>query len=111
MRKENLAGTGTIIAALLAASCCIGPAVFVVFGVSVGFLGKLAFLDPYSPHLTGVAVLLLGYSFFRLYLRPVECKCQEDFRARRISRVIFWIGIVSLVFALAFQRVLLALAS
>lgn len=111
MRKENIAGAGTIIAALLATSCCIGPAVFIISGVSVGFLGTLSFLDAYSPYFLGVAVLLLGYSFYRLYLRPVKCACEEDFRARRISRVIFWIGTASLIFALTFQKALLFLAS
>jgi mercuric ion transport protein len=110
MRKENIAGAGTIVAAFLAASCCIGPAVFIVFGVSVGFLGKLAFLEAYSPWFIGTAALLLGYSFYKLYFRPVQCACEEDFRARRISRVIFWIGTASLVFALTFRKVLVFLA-
>ncbi len=110
MRRENLAGAGTIMAALLAASCCIGPAVFIVFGVSVGFLGKLSFLDAYSPYFIGMAVLLLGYSFSKLYFRPVECACEEDFKARKVSRVIFWVGTVSLIFALTFQKALLFLA-
>jgi len=111
MRKENVAGAGTIVAALLATSCCIGPAVFIISGVSVGFLGNLSFLDAYSPYFMGVAALLLGYSFYKLYLRPVQCSCEDDLRTRRTSRVIFWIGAVSLIFALTFQKALLFLAS
>jgi mercuric ion transport protein len=105
MKKENISSIGTVAAALLATSCCVGPAIFVVFGTSIGFLSKLAFMDVLRPYFLGVAFLMLGYSFWKLYLKKPDCPCPEELRPRRIARVIFWIGFVSLVVAFSFQKI------
>ena len=64
MKIENASTIGTVIASFLAASCCIGPAIFVVFGASAGFLGKLAFFETYRIYLLGAGFLMLGFSFW-----------------------------------------------
>lgn len=107
MAKAKYTGLMSIITSFLAASCCIGPAIFVLFGTSVGFLGKLAFLNKYRPYLLSVAFLMLGYSFWSLYIKKPDCTCAEDIRNRKIARVIFWIGLGSFLFALSFQRIIL----
>jgi len=107
LKKSLLSNYGAIAASLLATSCCIGPAVFVIFGTSVGFLGRLAFLDPLRPWLLGLAFLMLGYSFWKLYLKPPPCDCAEDRRSRRMARAIFWAGFSALVFAASFRKVFL----
>lgn len=107
MQKENISSLSTIMASLLATSCCIGPAIFVVFGTSIGFLGKLTFLEPLRPYFLGGAFLMLGYSFWKLYLKKPDCACEEDIRTRKIARGILWFGVVALVFAASFQRVFL----
>ena len=106
MRKETVTSTGSVVTALLAASCCVGPAIFVVFGASIGFLGRLAVLAPLRPYFLAAAAVLLGYSFWRLYLKRTDCNCVADFRARRLARIIFWVGAGLTVFALVFARVL-----
>jgi mercuric ion transport protein len=106
MKKENLSSIGTIIASLLAASCCIGPAVFVVFGTSVGFMGKLAIFAPYRPYFLAAATAMLGFSFWKLYLKKPDCDCAEDIRVKRIARLIFWIGTILFIFAVSFQRLI-----
>lgn len=105
MKKTNIATSGTIITSFLAASCCIGPALFVVFGTSVGFVGKLSFLEPLRPYLLGAAFVMLGYSFWKLYLTPPACTCEADFRKRKIARGIFWVGFTALVIAASFPTV------
>ncbi len=107
MRDVKLSGIGSVIASFLAASCCVGPAVFVLFGTSAGFLSKLSFLEKYRPYLLGVAFLGLGYSFVNLYIRRPSCNCAEDIRNRKIARVIFWIGLVAVVFSLTFRKLIL----
>lgn len=110
VKKENLSSFGSIAAALLAASCCIGPVIFILFGTSVGFLSKLVVLDPYRPYMLGAASLMLGYSFWKLYLKKVDCNCEADFRTRRIARVIFWTAAVSLIISASYIKVVTWLA-
>lgn len=107
MKTENISSFGTLIASFLAASCCIGPAIFVVFGASVGFMGKLTFFDTYRPYLLGAGFLMLGFSFWKLFIKKPDCKCEADVRSRKIARGIWWIGFAALVFAATFQPVLL----
>ncbi|NOY65668.1 MAG: hypothetical protein GXO97_09805 [Nitrospirae bacterium] len=111
MSKEKYASIGSIIASFLAASCCIGPAVFVLFGTSAGFLGKLSFLERFRPYLLGAALVMLGYSFYNLYVKKPDCTCAEDIRNRRIARGIFWIGLVAVVFSLTFRKLILLIYS
>lgn len=107
MKKENVSSMGTVLASLLATSCCVGPAIFVIFGTSIGFLSKLAFLSILRPYFLGAAFLMLGYSFWKLYMEKPDCSCPEDLRPRRIARVIFWIGFGALVFAASFQKIVI----
>ena len=107
MKTENISSFGTLIASFLAASCCIGPAIFVVFGASVGFMGKLTFFDTYRPYLLGAGFLMLGFSFWKLFLKKPDCTCEADIRSRKIARGIWWVGFGALVFAATFQPVLL----
>ncbi|GAB4336641.1 MAG: mercuric transport protein MerT [Desulfobulbaceae bacterium] len=107
MKKENLANLGTIFASFLAASCCVGPAIFIVFGTSVGFLGWFAVFEPYRPYFLIAAGLMLAYSFHKLYMRPSGCDCREDKRVRRAARIVFWIGVFFFLVALFFQKFLL----
>lgn len=109
MKNENISSMGTIFASFLAASCCIGPAIFVMFGTSASFMSNLTFLEPLRPYLLGAAILLLGFSFWKLYLKKQNCSCKEDFRARKIARGIFWVGTVAFVFSASFQSVLIHL--
>lgn len=107
MKSVNISNIGTIIVSFLAASCCIGPAIFVVFGVSFGSLAKFGFLEPFKLYFLGVGFLMLGFSFWKLYLKKQDCNCKEDIRSRRIARSIWWVGLFTLLFAATFQTILL----
>jgi len=107
MKTENISTMGTVITSFLAASCCIGPAIFVLFGASAGLLGKLSFFEIYRPYLLAAGFSMLGFSFWKLFLKKQDCNCAEDVRARKIARGIWWFGFAALVFAVTFQPVLL----
>jgi len=107
MKNENISSIGTLLASFLAASCCIGPAVFILFGASAGFLGKLSFFEPLRPYLLGAGFLMLGFSFWKLYVQKRDCTCDADVRARKIARGIWWVGFASLVIAATFQKAIL----
>ncbi len=107
MKSENASSLGTALVSFLAASCCIGPAIFVVFGASVGFLGKFAFLGAFRFYFLGLGFLMLGFSFWKLFLKKRECECENDIRSQKIARGIWGVGFVSLIFAASFQRIVL----
>lgn len=107
MEKENISSIGSIVASVLAASCCIGPATFILFGASTGFIGRLTFLEPLQPYLLGVGFLMLGFSFWKLYVQKPDCSCEADVRTRKIARGIWWVGFGAFVIAASFQQVLL----
>ena len=106
MKKENITSTGTLVASVLAAICCIGPAIALVTGASMGVLCSFMVLDPYRPWLLAAGAVMLAYSFFKLYVRKSACACEADFRARKVSRIIFWSAASLFLVALSYQRVL-----
>ena len=71
-----------LVAAFFASICCIGPVVFAALGVGIGATGFLSgtagFLKallPYRPVFIGLAMLLLGISFYLVYRRPKSAVC------------------------------------
>lgn len=111
MKKETVSSLGAMVAALLAATCCIGPVIFVLFGASFAFLGKLSFMEAFRPYFLGLAGLMVGYSFWKLYLKKTDCACPADIRIRRISRLIFWVGLVVVLLAVFSMNIILWLYS
>lgn len=100
MRKVMVSTLGSLLPSFLLSTCCLGPSLYVLFGVSVGGLGVFAPLEPYRPFFMLIAAGLLGYAFHHLYVRPPQFDCVEDGRsALTITRVVFWIA--SLVFVVA----------
>ncbi len=61
MNKTALTGVGSVLSALLASLCCIGPVVFALIGA--GSLGFAAAFEPYRPYLLALTVLFLGTAF------------------------------------------------
>jgi len=66
---------GAVITAVLASTCCLGPLLFLIFGVSMGSLSFLHVFAPYRDYFTAAAVIIIIYLwgnwFFRLRKRPV----------------------------------------
>ena len=106
------------VASVLAASCCVVPTLFVVFGVSAGSLGFLSALEPYRWYFLAVAYVAVGYSLYSLYLKnwfkekilkkpAVECACEEPSWTRRLSKGVTWTALVLLIIATFYPYVLL----
>ncbi len=109
MKQENTSSFLAMAMAFLATSCCLGPAIFLVFGTSIGFLGEFSFLSPLRPYFLGFAYIVLGFVFWKLFIRKPDCKCEEDRKKRRIARVIFGASAVLIVAATFFNKILLAI--
>jgi len=55
---------GGILSAILASTCCLGPLLFLLFGVSVGSLSFLEAFAPYHGYFSVAAVAVVGYLWF-----------------------------------------------
>ena len=117
MKRETLATGGVLGLSVLIGSCCLGPALFLLFGVSAGALGSLSVFEPFRPYLIAAGGLLLVYAGYRV-LRPlpagaeVACEgdaCAPDAPSRRLSRRLFWVASLLYVVAVAYPTVLVAL--
>jgi TusA-related sulfurtransferase len=66
---------GAAVTAVLASTCCLGPLLFLMFGVSMGSLSFLNVFTPYHTYFSIAAVVITGYLwwnwFFRLRKKPV----------------------------------------
>ena len=115
--RELLGSVVGTVASFLAASCCIAPSLFVVFGVSAGSLSFLSTLEPYRWYFLGVAYFAVGYSLYRLYLRSwarerlfkksaIECACGEPNWTSRLSKGATWTALILLIVATFYPYVL-----
>jgi mercuric ion transport protein len=77
------------VASLLASSCCLVPLLLVSVGFSGAWLGNLRILQPYSPILTGIAVVALVFAGESLR-RPLSCRVGSA-TSRTLYRVSFWL--------------------
>ncbi len=97
---------GGMITALLASACCLGPALFLAFGVTgLGFLSRFEWLRPYFILLT---LVLVGVAYSYAYgKKSSNCgpggACNPA--ARRINRILFWVLIGFAVFGVSFPYV------
>jgi len=102
LRNADRPGSGALfvggLAAVLASTCCLGPLVLVVLGVSGAWIGNLTKLEPYRLYFVGGAVIALFFAWRRIF-RPVEaCEPGQVCAApqiRRVYKILF--GIVSLL--------------
>jgi len=96
---------GGIITSLIASSCCIGPIVFALLGISSA--GLLTKLEVYRPLLSVVTFLLLGIAFYFTYRkRPADECVAGSFCARpesdKWNKRILWFSTILIVSFLTF---------
>lgn len=73
-KAEGVAGLGTLLSAVAASACCIGPIVTTVLGL--GGASYFQAMEPYRPYLVGLALLLLAfYVALRRLVPPQPCAC------------------------------------
>ncbi|MDX8378610.1 MAG: mercuric ion transporter MerT [Gallionella sp.] len=93
------------VAAILASTCCLGPLVLLMLGVSGAWIGNLRLLEPYRPIFIGVALVALFFAWRRVYRSEAECKPGEVCalpQTRHAYKIIFWIVAMLVFVALSF---------
>ncbi len=97
------------IAAILASTCCLGPLVLVLLGVSGAWIGNLTALEPYRPLFIGAALVALFFAYRRIFRPAQACAPGEVCALPQVQttyKAVFW-GVAALVaIALAFPYVL-----
>lgn len=112
-RRATTAALGlSALTALGASACCWLPLLLAVLGASS--VGVAATFEGMRPYLLVVAPLLLGFSFYMLFLRRTDCAEGSSCAATRGSssrtaKVFFWVAASLLVVSLAFPSAMAAM--
>jgi mercuric ion transport protein len=83
----------SVLAAIGASACCVGPLALVSLGIGGAWVGSLTAVEPYRPFFFGLTLLFLGLAFRKLYLAPRVCEPGEacaDPRTIKRQRGVFW---------------------
>ncbi len=107
-----LATTGTLLAAGLVAACCLGPTLFVIFGVSLASLGALGALEPYRWLFlfAGFACWAVAYRARRRAVAACVDETCGTPTSRRVSGVVLWGSLAALVVAATYPYVIALIA-
>lgn len=89
-RSAVLVLSGALVTALLSASCCLVPTLFMVFGISFAGIINVAALESYRWIFTSLAVVMLGTGFYRMVIKKqIECDCEPSLTSK-ILLLLFW---------------------
>lgn len=105
MKDKKIISISGMFTALLASACCIGPALFLAFGITgLGVLSRFEWLRPYLLVLTFVFV---GMSYRYAYGRSSNCGADGvcNIAAKRINRILFWTLVGFAIFGVGFPYV------
>ncbi|HXG93033.1 MAG TPA: copper ion binding protein [Blastocatellia bacterium] len=96
--KEKVVLGGSLLAAVAASLCCIGPIVAAALGL--GAFGLSATFGSLRPYLLGVTALLLVVAFYLTY-RKREVICDDGAcrvrRAGRATKLMLWIAAIAVI--------------
>jgi mercuric ion transport protein len=93
------------VAAILASTCCLGPLVLVMLGVSGAWIGNLTVLEPYRPLFLGAALVALLFAYRRIFGTAQACKPGEVCALPQTGatyKTIFWVVVALVLIAIAF---------
>ena len=84
------AAAASVVTAVVASACCIGPVVLVLLGAGA-FGASLASLERYRPIFLTVTTAFLAFAFYTAYRPTEDCDVCES-STRRRGRIIVWIA-------------------
>ena len=103
MKSENISATGSILTAIVASVCCIGPALLALVGVgSIGIFGTLEGYRPYFMALTAVLLVLAFYFTYRKREIPCEDGSCRVVKAGKWNKIGVWTSAVIALAAILF---------
>ena len=97
------------LAAILASTCCLGPLVLLLLGVSGAWIGNLTAFEPYRPFfIVVVAVVALFFASRQIFRTAVACRPGEVCavpQVRTTYKALFGLVAVLTLIALSFPFV------
>jgi mercuric ion transport protein len=96
------------LAAILASTCCLGPLVLLLLGVSGAWIGNLTALEPYRPLFIVVAVAAMFFASRQIFRPAVACNPGEVCavpRVRTAYKALFGLVAVLTLIAVSFPFV------
>lgn len=105
INRGRYAAIASVLAALLASSCCVVPLVLVTLGVSGVWIGSLTSLDPYKGYFSAIALVFLAAGFWQAYKKqPGACDsdtlCAKP-TSRRITKTVLWVAAILILLSLS----------
>ncbi|MGE0827678.1 MAG: mercuric transporter MerT family protein [Candidatus Binatia bacterium] len=99
-KSANVWVGASLVAALLASACCLGPVVLSALGLSA--LGISTAFEPLRPYLLGITALFLGVGFYFSYFRqpvcpPGEACAVQNPQLRRANRGLLWVATLAVL--------------
>jgi mercuric ion transport protein len=90
--------SGALVTALLSASCCLVPTLFIVFGVSFAGVVNVPELNNYRWLFAAVAFVMLSIGFYQMVIKKqIECDCVPTLMSK-VLLILFWgLFVVSLL--------------
>lgn len=103
-KQKGLTATASVLAAILASSCCIGPLVLLSLGISGAWIGNLTALEPYKPIFILITLAFLGTGFWQVYVKPKK-KCEDGSycanpHSDRVIKIVLWFATALVLTAL-----------
>lgn len=98
--KSVVTFTGTIVSAILASVCCIGP--LILAGLGVGSIGVFSSLERYRPLFILITFALIGTAFYFAYRNKKNADACCEIKKNRIKKIILWVIAVIAVALLLF---------
>lgn len=96
------------LAAILASTCCLGPLVLILLGVSGAWIGNLTAFEPYRPLFIVVAVAALFFASRQIFRPAVACNPGEVCavpQVRTAYKALFGLAAVLTLIAVSFPFV------
>ncbi len=93
------------LAAILASTCCLGPLMLLMLGISGAWIANLTALEPYRPIFIGVAVVALVLSYRQVFHPAVACQPGEVCAVpsvRTTYKALFGLVLVLLLIAVSY---------
>lgn len=104
-KKKSWITIGTVLAAIGASACCVGPLVLLSLGIGGAWVSTLTSLEAVRPIFIVLTLLFIGLGYRKLYLEPNNCDKNEVCElsgTQKKQKIIFWVGSAFILLLLAF---------